>query len=192
MVRCSGWHSYNSESTQAVRTAIELIAEAKTAVSTTETGWFGSSWTPNQEATDGPKTPNLHAVSLNATHDIITHDRNPRKVKTRCSGFGKHYHDMYMNHTIYATALKRGDFASIDAIISRRSKTFKLLVGSIPTIGKLTMDPNVDGNVKLQWADGSGTSGYIKAARLRRVNGSEFRTAQQKLAVNTASFDSSD
>ena len=31
-----------------------------------------------------------------------------------------------------------------------------------------------------------------KAARLRRVNGSEFRTAQQKAAVNTASFDSSD
>ena len=46
-------------------------------------------------------------------------------------------------------------------------------------MGKLAMAPDSDGDVKLQWADGSGTSRYTKARELTRATESEFRAAVQ-------------
>ena len=43
-------------------------------------------------------------------------------------------------------------------------------------VGKLTMAPDGDGDVKLEWPDGE-VSGYIKAAKLTRVTRGEARAA---------------
>ena len=42
-------------------------------------------------------------------------------------------------------------------------------------VGRLTMRPDGDGDTKLEWADGSGTSGYVKVRELARATESDFR-----------------
>ena len=58
-----------------------------------------------------------------------------------------------------APTWKRGDFAKVNG-----------------KVGKLTMAPDGDGDVKLEWPDGE-VSGYIKAAKLTRATRGEARAA---------------
>ena len=47
-------------------------------------------------------------------------------------------------------------------------------------VGKLTTRPDGDGDTNLEWADGSGTSGRIKARELGRATESEFRKVRPR------------
>ena len=47
-------------------------------------------------------------------------------------------------------------------------------------VGKLTMRPDGDGDTKLEWADGSGTSGFVKARELARATESEFQKVRPR------------
>ena len=63
-------------------------------------------------------------------------------------------------------------FSGMDQSCSWAAGQFAKYAGKV---GKLTMSPDSDGETKLEWADGSGTSCYIKAQRLTHATESEFR-----------------
>ena len=46
-------------------------------------------------------------------------------------------------------------------------------------VGRTTMAPDTDAEVKLCWADGNGTSGYVKVEALTRVTKSAWDAAQK-------------
>ena len=47
-------------------------------------------------------------------------------------------------------------------------------------VGKLTTRPDSDGDTKLEWADGSGTSGCINARELARATESDFQKVRPR------------
>ena len=122
-----------------------------------------------------------HVVALNATHNVITLPENllsgngllrAVNTKSKCSGLGDHYATMYKNNDIYASDLKRGEYVGL--VQDLECGYLQLAI-----VGKLTTDPDANGNVNLQWANGAGdTIDTIQAKKLRRVDESSFRIAQ--------------